>query len=72
LPLEINAEEFISVKGFKALGNQLTDKKIKSIELKEALEYEENNIPESHMDIEVSPDENIISNDDESQITLEF
>ena len=72
LPLEINAEEFISVKGFKALGNQLTDKKIKSIELKEALEYEENKIPESPMDIEVSPDENIISNDDESQITIEF
>jgi topoisomerase-4 subunit A len=72
LPLEINAEEFISVKGFKALGNQLTDKKIKSIELKEALEYEENKIPESPMDIEVSPDENIISNDNESQITIEF
>src|SRR5210317_549311 len=36
-PLEINAEEFISVKGYKALGNQLTDKKIRSIELKEAL-----------------------------------
>ena len=72
LPLEINAEEFISVKGFKALGNQLTDKKIKSIELKEALEYKENKVPESPMDIEVSPDENIISNDDESQITIEF
>ena len=72
LPLEINAEEFISVKGFKALGNQLTDKKIKSIELKETLEYKENKIPESPMDIEVSPDENIIPNDDESQITIEF
>ena len=35
MPLEINAEEFISVKGFKALGNQLTDKKIKLIELKD-------------------------------------
>ena len=32
LPLEINAETFISVKGFKASGNQLTDKKIKLIE----------------------------------------
>ncbi|MEK9614233.1 MAG: DNA gyrase/topoisomerase IV subunit A, partial [Flavobacteriaceae bacterium] len=37
--LEINAEEFISIKGFKALGNQLTNKKIKLVELKEALPY---------------------------------
>ena len=72
LPLEINAETFISVKGFKAFGNQLTDKKIKLIELKEALEYIENTIPESHMDIEVSSDETIIAKDDESQITMEF
>ena len=72
LPLEINAETFISVKGFKASGNQLTDKKIKLIELKEALEYIENTIPESHMDIEVSSDETIIAKDDESQITMEF
>jgi topoisomerase-4 subunit A len=40
-PMEINAEEFISIKGFKALGNQLTINKIKNIELKEALPYEE-------------------------------
>jgi len=40
-PLEINAEEFIAVKGFKALGNQLTQDKIKKIELKEALAYDE-------------------------------
>ena len=56
----------------KASGNQLTDKKIKLIELKEALEYIENTIPESHMDIEVSSDETIIAKDDESQITMEF
>ena len=72
VPLEINAETFISVKGFKASGNQLTDKKIKLIELKEALEYKENIIPKSHMDIEVSSDETIPSKDDESQITMEF
>ena len=37
---EINVEEFISVKGYKAMGNQLSDKKIKSIRLKESLPYE--------------------------------
>ena len=36
----INVEEFISVKGYKAMGNQLSDKKIKSIRLKESLPYE--------------------------------
>ena len=36
----INVEEFISVKGYKAMGNQLTDKKVKSIQLKESLPYE--------------------------------
>ena len=72
MPLEINAETFISVKGFKASGNRLTDKKIKLIELKEALEYIENRTPESHMDIEVSSDETIIAKNDESQITMEF
>ena len=36
----INVEEFIGVKGYKAMGNQLTDKKIKNITLKESLPYE--------------------------------
>ena len=58
--LEINADEFISVKGFKALGNQLTQKKIKSVELKEALPYEMP--PEEDInDIEVDVDEEVIS-----------
>ena len=39
-PKQINVEEFISIKGYKAMGNQLTDKKIKSIQLKESLPYE--------------------------------
>ncbi len=37
---EINVEDFISVKGYKAMGNQLSDKKIKSIHLKESLPHE--------------------------------
>ena len=36
--LEINAEDFIAIKGFKAMGNQITTKKIKNITLKEVLE----------------------------------
>ena len=69
--LEINAEEFISVKGFKALGNQLTDKKIKKISLKEALNYE---LPEEQdvNEIEVKGEEAISSENDESQISLDF
>ena len=39
--LEINVEEFITIKGFKALGNQITAKKIKSITLKDVLPFEE-------------------------------
>jgi len=66
-PLEINAEEFIAVKGFKALGNQLTQDKIKKIELKEALAYdEEENILE---EIEVNEEEALNPVED-SQIKL--
>ena len=36
----INVEEFIGVKGYKAMGNQLTYKKIKNVTLKESLPYE--------------------------------
>jgi topoisomerase-4 subunit A len=72
--LEINADEFISVKGFKALGNQLTQKKIKSVELKEALPYEMP--PEEDInDIDVDVDEEVISESkkgDDPQITLDF
>ena len=73
--LVINADVFISVKGYKALGNQITDKKIKTVELKEALPY---NIPEDENihDIEVDLEEDeAISEEqkgDDSQITLDF
>lgn len=40
-PLTVNFEEFISVKGIKAQGNQLTSDKIKLINLLESLPYEE-------------------------------
>ncbi len=69
--LIINAEEFISVKGFKALGNQLSDKKIKNITLKEALPYELPKEQQLH-EIEVDGEEAISSKDNESQISLDF
>lgn len=37
----LNFEEFIAIKGIKALGNQLTNEKIKDINLLEPLPYEE-------------------------------
>lgn len=38
---EVNIEDFISIKGIKALGNQLTTDKIKSANVLESLPYEE-------------------------------
>ena len=39
--MEVNIEDFISVKGIKALGNQLTTDKIKQVNVLESLPYEE-------------------------------
>ncbi len=39
--IEVNFEDFIAVKGIKALGNQLTTEKIRQIDLLESLPYEE-------------------------------
>ncbi|QHI35068.1 DNA gyrase subunit A [Kordia antarctica] len=39
--MEVNLEEFISVKGIKALGNQLTADKVRQINVLESLPYEE-------------------------------
>ena len=59
--LEINFEEFIAVKGIKALGNQLTSEKIKQINLLEPLPHDE---PEEiHADeIEVVDEETVTLN----------
>lgn len=61
--LEVNFEEFISVKGIKAQGNQLTSDKIKQVSLLDSLPYEE---PEEvHADdIEVIEEEELTSNQD--------
>jgi topoisomerase-4 subunit A len=74
--MEINVEEFISVKGFKALGNQLTDKKLKVVSLKEALPYEEiieDVITEIEVEAEdVGPKNSATSDDEETQFTIDF
>lgn len=72
----VNFEEFIAVKGIKALGNQLTADKIKQISLLEPLPYEE---PKEEIaeEIEVVDSENLsddsdldIELDENGQITL--
>ena len=81
-PIEVNFEEFIAVKGIKAIGNQLTIDKIKQVNMLESLPYEPSIVEE----VEVN-DEEIVDNgtikvnkttkdskpdddDDEGQITL--
>lgn len=54
--MEVNLEEFIAIKGIKALGNQLTKEKIRQVNFLEALPYEE---PEEPIieDVEVVEEE---------------
>ncbi|OBX24160.1 MULTISPECIES: DNA gyrase/topoisomerase IV subunit A [Bizionia] len=50
--LEVNLDEFISVKGISALGNQLTKDKVKQIDLLESLPYEApEDIPAEELDV---------------------
>ena len=66
---ELNFEEFISIKGIKAIGNQLTTDKIKIINLLESLPYE---LPEEEVK-EIVLDEidaNNLGLDDDGQIIL--
>ena len=74
--LTVDIESFIAVKGFKALGNQLTTDKVKQVNLLESLAYEapEEVIPEEievEGDVEVDgSDDSEIQLDDDGQITL--
>ncbi len=71
----IDLEQFISVKGIKALGNQLTADKLKQVNLLESLPYEEPEEPVAE-EMEVSGEENVSDDDiqtetgDDGQITL--
>ncbi|MFV8282299.1 DNA gyrase/topoisomerase IV subunit A [Christiangramia marina] len=60
---EINIEEFIAVKGIKALGNQLTSEKVNQINLLDPIPYEGQNEDESNEDQS--------SKDSEDNITAE-
>ena len=61
-PETINFEEFIAVKGIKALGNQLTSDKIKQVNLLAPLPYQPPIIDE----VEVNDEEIIANSSDES------
>ena len=56
--VEVNFEEFIAVKGIKAIGNQLTTHKIKIVNLLDPLPYKE---PEVHQ-VEVVEEEDVGNN----------
>ena len=60
--LTIDLEEFISIKGIKALGNQLTSEKVKNINLLNPLPYEEPESKETN-EMEVIDEEDVSSTD---------
>lgn len=68
-PLIVNFEEFISIKGIKAQGNQLSSDKIKLINLLESLPYEEeiteNEMPQDFID---TVDEKTLTVEEDGQI----
>jgi topoisomerase-4 subunit A len=69
----VDIESFIAVKGFKALGNQLTTDKLKQVNLLDSLPYEapEEVIPEDlEVQTETDVDDSDIQLDDDGQITL--
>jgi len=71
--MTVDIESFIAVKGFKALGNQLTTDKLKQVNLLEPLPYEEPEevIPEE-LEVEGNTEieEGEIQLEDDGQITL--
>tara|TARA_B100002052_G_scaffold59469_1_gene52444 strand:- start:5356 stop:7944 length:2589 start_codon:yes stop_codon:yes gene_type:complete len=71
----INLFEFISVKGIKALGNQLVSKEVKEINLLDPIPYEPE-IKEINqievIDEQIDNDDNISNEGESSQIELDF
>jgi topoisomerase-4 subunit A len=72
--ITVDLEQFIAVKGIKAIGNQLTTDKLKQVNLLEPLPFEE---PEEVQpeEMEVSEETNVSDDiqtetDDDGQITL--
>jgi topoisomerase-4 subunit A len=56
--LTLNVEDFISVKGIKALGNQVTTDKIKQVHIEDPLPFEEVKADEEEMDEPTNEDSN--------------
>jgi topoisomerase-4 subunit A len=72
-PLELDAEEFIAVKGYKARGRRVSTFKIASVEELEPLrmpEVVEPELPES-ADIDESENDNSNSEDNEQLVLFE-
>ncbi|KDN56266.1 DNA gyrase/topoisomerase IV subunit A [Flavobacterium seoulense] len=71
--LHIDVEEFIAIKGIKALGNQLTTEKLKQVNLLDPLPYEapEEIIPEEiEVKGELNADDTNVQLDEDGQIGL--
>ncbi|PJJ08824.1 topoisomerase-4 subunit A [Flavobacterium sp. 1] len=71
--MTVDIESFIAVKGFKALGNQLTTDKLKQVNLLESLPYEvpEEVVPEEiEVQGEITADDGDIQLDDDGQVAL--
>ena len=66
----ISIEDFISIKGSKALGNKLTSKKVKEINLIASLPYEDDKI--NKMDEEVVEDVVLADVSNQGEIELEI
>ncbi len=73
--LQVDLEDFIAVKGIKALGNQLTSDKVKQINLLDPLPFDEpeEEVPEEMEvkdEVDLTDENTTISLDDDGQITL--
>mgnify|MGYP000727592471 FL=1 len=68
----IDLEQFIAVKGIKAIGNQLTTDKLKQVNLLESLPFEEpeEEVEEVVASEEIELDDIPTDTDDDGQITL--
>lgn len=67
--VKVNLEEFITIKGIKALGNQLSTDKIQEIITLEALPYQEEEPPQEEISEET---EEIVEKQQDVQTSLDF
>ena len=68
----MNIDKFISVKGFKAIGNRLTNGKVKEINLLDPIPYKEEIIEVENNDSEIELDNKGENNTKDGQIKLEL